>query len=293
MKNQKGFTLVEIIVTVVILAVLMAVAVPVSLSYLDDVQEKKILNEAQAVYNVAKVGSRSNRLSLAGQYVSTSGTYYEIDSDILASYVSKAKGTGVIKNLEFVDDDIVFFRYKYNETTYVRYSKETGIFEIETNPDFETIAEIIMTSKEPLTLINNYFKNRAPAGNNIATIDSEAPSKEQSSEFNGIGKDIYNWLNQRGINSDYFSWKAIFEKVETESNQCEHGKSNIYAIYICEKKIDSTMIGQEINVNVYKFYSDGCKYDLDKSFDTTLKATIVNKFYKGFNYPVLNINGVV
>lgn len=288
MKNQKGFTLVEIIVTVVILAVLMAVAVPVSLSYIDDVQEKKILNEAQAVYNVAKVGSRSNRLSLAGQYVSTSGTYYEIDSDLLASYVSKAKGTGVIKNLEFVDDDIVFFRYKYNETTYVRYSKETGIFEIEKNPNIGTIAEIIMTSEYPSKKIHDYFSTK----NVNDTIDSEAPSKEQSSKFNGIGKDIYNWLNESGINSDYFSWKVIFDKKETDQNLCEHGRRYVYAMYICEKKIDSTMIGQEINVNVYKFYADGCKYDLDKSFDTTLKAKIVNKNHEGFNYPVLEINGV-
>ena len=42
MNNQRGFTLVEIIVTVVILAVLMAVAVPVSMSYFDDVHEKEL-----------------------------------------------------------------------------------------------------------------------------------------------------------------------------------------------------------------------------------------------------------
>ena len=52
LNNQKGFTLVEIIVTVVILAILMAVAVPVSMSYFDDVHEKRIINEAQSVFHV-------------------------------------------------------------------------------------------------------------------------------------------------------------------------------------------------------------------------------------------------
>ena len=66
MNNQKGFTLVEIIVTVVILAVLMAVAVPVSMSYFDDVNEKRILNEGQNVLAVAR--NRVNKLSLGGSY---------------------------------------------------------------------------------------------------------------------------------------------------------------------------------------------------------------------------------
>ena len=49
MKNIKGFTLIEVIVTITLLAVLMAIVVPISLSYMDNIQEKKILNEAEAV----------------------------------------------------------------------------------------------------------------------------------------------------------------------------------------------------------------------------------------------------
>lgn len=47
--NKKGFTLIEIIVVVVILAVLMAVAVPSVLKYIDTAQEAPALTEAHAI----------------------------------------------------------------------------------------------------------------------------------------------------------------------------------------------------------------------------------------------------
>ena len=38
MKNIKGFTLIEVIVTITLLAVLMAIVVPISLSYMDNIK---------------------------------------------------------------------------------------------------------------------------------------------------------------------------------------------------------------------------------------------------------------
>lgn len=289
MKNNKGFTLVEIIVTVVILSILMAVAVPISLSFMDDVGDTKILNEAQAVYNVAKSSSKSNRLSLEGQYISGSGTYYETNNSIMASYVAKAKGTGTIKDLRYENSDLIYFRYKYSEAKYVLYTKESGEFIIETNPDLKTISEIIMTSKDTSGKIHNYFDGR-PVG---STIDSEATSKEDSNgKLNGIGHDVYTWLNENGINSNYFSWKIIFDKKETDNNTCEHNKRYVYAIYISEKKITEAMKDQEVNVSVYKFYADGCIYNLDESFDTMIKARVAIKNVSGYSFPVLVINDI-
>lgn len=289
MKNSKGFTLVEIIVTVVILSVLMAISVPISLSFMDDIGDTKILNEAQAVYNIAKSSSKSNRLSLEGQYISGSGTFYETNSSIMASYVTKAKGTGTIKDLRYENNELTFFRYKYSEAKYVLYTKESGEFIIETNPDLKTISEIIMTSQDTSERIHNYLTSR-PVG---STIDSEAPSREESNgKLNGIGNDVYTWLNENGINSNYFSWKIIFDKKETDKNVCEHSKKYVYAIYISDKKITEAMKDQEVDVSVYKFYADGCIYNLDESFDTTIKAKVAIKDVSGYKFPVLVINGV-
>ena len=54
------------------------------------------------------------------------------------------------------------------------YTKESNEFVIETNPDLSTIAEIIMTSEEPMSQIKDYFNTKAVG----SVADSEAPSKE-------------------------------------------------------------------------------------------------------------------
>lgn len=53
-KNKKGFTLVEVIVVLVILAILIAIAVPSVMKYIDDANEAKYLAEARAVYVAAE-----------------------------------------------------------------------------------------------------------------------------------------------------------------------------------------------------------------------------------------------
>lgn len=49
-KNKKGFTLIEIIVVVVILAVLMAVAVPSVLKYMGEADDAKYMSQARGAY---------------------------------------------------------------------------------------------------------------------------------------------------------------------------------------------------------------------------------------------------
>lgn len=51
-KNKKGFTLIEIIVVVVILAVLMAVAVPSVLKYMDEADNAKYTSQTRGAYIV-------------------------------------------------------------------------------------------------------------------------------------------------------------------------------------------------------------------------------------------------
>lgn len=51
-KNKKGFTLIEIIVVVVILAVLLAVAVPSVLKYMGEADNAKYMSQARGAYIV-------------------------------------------------------------------------------------------------------------------------------------------------------------------------------------------------------------------------------------------------
>ena len=52
LKNNKGFTLVEIIVVLVILVILAAIAVPAVLGYVDESKKTRYIEEAHSIYTV-------------------------------------------------------------------------------------------------------------------------------------------------------------------------------------------------------------------------------------------------
>ena len=49
---RKGFTLVELIVVLVILAILAAIAVPVTLGFIDKAREKEVVTERGVIFDV-------------------------------------------------------------------------------------------------------------------------------------------------------------------------------------------------------------------------------------------------
>ena len=53
-RNDKGFTLVELIVVLVILAILAAILVPALLGYIDKAREKQVTTDAEAAYVAAQ-----------------------------------------------------------------------------------------------------------------------------------------------------------------------------------------------------------------------------------------------
>ena len=54
LKNNKGFTLVEIIVVLVILAILAAIAVPSVIGYVNEAKESRYIQEAHSIYTVVE-----------------------------------------------------------------------------------------------------------------------------------------------------------------------------------------------------------------------------------------------
>ena len=51
-KNKKGFTLIELVVVLVIIAILAAITVPVVTGYIEDANNARYISEAQAVYMI-------------------------------------------------------------------------------------------------------------------------------------------------------------------------------------------------------------------------------------------------
>ena len=61
LKNNKGFTLVEIIVVLVILAILAAIAVPAVLGYVDESKKTRYIEEAHSIYTVIQTEEARNK----------------------------------------------------------------------------------------------------------------------------------------------------------------------------------------------------------------------------------------
>ena len=131
--RSKGFTLVEIVVTVAILTVLLAVGVPGLMSYFDDTNEKKILNDANTVLNVAKTYNESNKASLAGHHGLDNYTVtYQKDEEsqkYLTDLREKADVSGVIYKIQYDDRKVTALIYQLNGE-YAIYHYETNDFEI-------------------------------------------------------------------------------------------------------------------------------------------------------------------
>lgn len=108
MKKNHGFTLIEIIVTVALIGIMMALTIPGVMNYFKDVDMDKARTEASSVLSVAQ--SYQDKLSLSGNYNST-GEIKVIDEEVLTSIVDKANGNGKLNILTFVDGKVNKFRY--------------------------------------------------------------------------------------------------------------------------------------------------------------------------------------
>lgn len=85
-KNKKGFTLIEIIVVVVVLAVLMAVAVPSVLKYIHEADDAKVYTVVRSYMNDIEIAKA--KAMIDDQDENTSWTKFEND---IANYLVQEK----------------------------------------------------------------------------------------------------------------------------------------------------------------------------------------------------------
>lgn len=104
MMNKKGFTLIEIIVSVCLLAVLMALTVPGLMNYFEDIDQDRYVAETRSI--VAQVKSSYSQLSLSGNYGSTT-----LPEDVENNIVKDANGSGDIEFVTFKDEKLFSLSY--------------------------------------------------------------------------------------------------------------------------------------------------------------------------------------
>lgn len=107
LKNNKGFTLIEIVIVIVIIAILAAMLVPSMLSWIDSANQRTFLSACDSIETAV--------LTRASEDYATTGTYGVADwdkvSDLANAKVATAAGTGVdyVVNVSFSGKTITSF----------------------------------------------------------------------------------------------------------------------------------------------------------------------------------------
>lgn len=115
-RNKKGFTLIEIIVVLVIMGILIAIAVPSVLGYVNKAKEQRYLSDARAYYIGAQgiVTNKNGKDEPVGDYDLTAAKI-QADAGILVSEsdinvskctLSGTKGNVKIEKCDFAVKDI-------------------------------------------------------------------------------------------------------------------------------------------------------------------------------------------
>ena len=109
--NKKGFTLVEIIVVLVILAILAAILIPSMVGYINKAQKKAAISEARSVTLAAQTVVSDNYKTYAGATAATMG------EDDAAEVKTLSEVTGTIGDITVASDKVQKFTYTSGDFT--------------------------------------------------------------------------------------------------------------------------------------------------------------------------------
>lgn len=187
-KNKKGFTLIEIIVVVVILAVLMAVAVPSVLKYLNTAQEAPALTECHAIVTAAQ----KRVIEKYSQNHDDEITLDEADNQWIEDFVDKGGS--------ILETDV-----KNKEVTKILYKASNGLLVLYENNEYKIIDD------EEIS----YFKSAQTMMQLINKLEKE----------NGIKTDP-NGNNNNGESNEKPGWSYKLQKAFKEQNNGQYPKLN-------------------------------------------------------------------
>lgn len=135
MKNNKGFTLVEIIVVLVILAILAAATIPSMLGFVNDAKKKANSAEVRAVYlamqsYVIEQFATSTNIETTKTAIQTALNNKDIDNtpDSVKNKLS-GDASGTISEVTFDagNTGIKSFGYEFKNGQFVRFTNGSGI----------------------------------------------------------------------------------------------------------------------------------------------------------------------
>ncbi len=230
-RNKKGFTLIEIIVVIVILAVLMAVAVPSVLKYIDTAQEAPALTECHAIVTAAQKRVIEKYAKNHDDNVSLDDT----DNKWIEDFVNEGgtiQGTITVTNKE-----VTRLLYNASNGLYV-------LYDINMNPEYSILAKEDI-EQTITTVLDNSINEFTSKINDLYVSKQLSKFAGRETVIEKIAKEMSfskvseNLKNQTDSKTDLY-WKPYYlNNVENPSlflfanySQTDHGGWNASLIYV-------------------------------------------------------------
>lgn len=202
--NKKGFTLIEIIVVVVILAVLMAVAVPSLLKYLDTAQEAPALTETHAIVTAAQKRVIEKYSQTKDENISLNAT----DNKWIEDFVGE--DGKILDAITVTNKEVTRLYYQASNGLYVLYENQEYKI-IDKNAERNTVIGILTEASELASndVVQKYL-NTVPPNYNAASKELLKLYKEQNGgQFKNLSDKERQFLSDKGYNGTCL-WKPAY-----------------------------------------------------------------------------------
>lgn len=263
--KKKGFTLVEIIVVLIIISVLLAIAIPTVVGYVQKANDEKLIIKARNVLTAAR-GEAVQLYAEDGLERLTDDTAMhekiikiaDIDGEIMKITLNKKRTSS--------GDFIVKI-----DNHYVYYDDEKNAFCIRDNmiilDQYDKIRQEIILNSVIMNIINDYFN----ADSGRTSIDSEGTN---------FGHQIMNILEEKGYDTSGFSFRI-------------YHKPNDNTITISNRKITNEMESENQYVEVYQYdYGSDGTYRSDPVIKTANVPVATKLIDNKTKIPYLKLDSV-
>ena len=169
--EQGGFTLVEMIVVLVIIAILAAITIPALLKYIDKARDKQILIDTRSVCMatqsaMTKAYATNNLKSTKGNEISDYFVAYKSGTDIQKNYYQEIVDLAGVSSLEnnkssfgaYVDNEgiLSLLIYRDGNGKVAFYFRETDEYKVYDEADFTSFTSYFSSIKDRVWYIDHY-----------------------------------------------------------------------------------------------------------------------------------------
>lgn len=270
-KNKHGFTLIEIIVVLVIMGILLAIAAPSILGYVQKAKDSHLLQEARNVLLASKDYGIQLHTKDEMNMLTTDETMQaimktsEVDGELLELYPNKTN-TNAGDFIVQIEDKYIAYNDEKQEFSFLK--SYDNVF-VKANKILNLMLD---KDKKAYAILYAYYYKQDNTPNKTGALDSEGPN---------FGNEIRAELEKAGIAANGYSFR-----IYNDANNCK--------ITIATKRITKEDANKE-QIDIVQYdYGKGGKFETEPTIKkgkapVVIKNTEDKNTHQQVYYPVIDV----